>query len=80
MGGTQAINGDFGVDGVSYASLDDHKVRDLARVAEARVAALAWMTTSASASSNLEIWDYKDGEVGFINPVGSIWAPREEKG
>lgn len=76
---TQVVNGDFGVGGLSYGSLEDHKVRDLARVAEARVAALAWMTSSTTSTTTaaLDSWDYKDGEVGFINPVGSIWAPGE---
>jgi hypothetical protein len=61
------LDGDFSVDGIKYADLPDHRIRDLHRIAEARVNSLKWMCGGD--------WEYTEGEVGFINPVGSIWAP-----
>lgn len=69
---TQIVNNDFGVyDGkMAYKDVQDHQMRDLARVCEARMACLGWLVGRSD-------FEYKEGEVPFINPMGSIWAPEE---
>lgn len=65
----QVVDDDFGVDGAAYRKLDDHDMRDLSDIAEYRLAALGWLTGKD--------WEFKRGEVGWINPMGSLWEPAE---
>ena len=64
------VNGDFGVfNGVqAYKDLGDHEIRDLNRIAEARLNTLGWLMGTHE-------WDYEPGELKFINPMGSLWSP-----
>jgi len=71
---TQVADGDFGIlnDGKTrYADAGDHQLREMGRVAEARIACLGWL------SGKNDPFDYVEGQVQFINPMGSIWAPAE---
>jgi hypothetical protein len=55
-----------------YALASDHQIRDMGRVAEARLAALGWF-----AGIRPE-WEWTEGQLHFINPLGSLWSPAEE--
>ncbi|KAJ2997199.1 hypothetical protein HDV02_005797 [Globomyces sp. JEL0801] len=69
---TKASKNDFAVfDGIPYSEMDDHSMRDVAVIAENRLAALGWLTGSHE-------WEYVRGELTFINPMGSLFSPEEE--
>ncbi|KAJ3319961.1 hypothetical protein HDV06_005779 [Boothiomyces sp. JEL0866] len=53
-----------------YNDMEDHDMRDVGLLAEARLAALGWMTGTHE-------WEYERGELRFINPMGSLWSPEE---
>ncbi|KAJ3274768.1 hypothetical protein HK104_004021 [Borealophlyctis nickersoniae] len=61
---------DFAVDGVPYGELDDHLIATTAEIAEARMAAFAWL-------AKVDEWEVKRGEAKFVNPLGSLWTPEE---
>ncbi|RKO91549.1 hypothetical protein BDK51DRAFT_24900 [Blyttiomyces helicus] len=65
----EIIEDDFGVDGVAYRALDDHKIRNAAELAQMRLGALGWLCGSNA-------WEW-EGELQFIHPMGSLWAPSE---
>eukprot|EP00842_Homolaphlyctis_polyrhiza_P001375 jgi/Hompol1/2238/HPOL_002160-RA len=65
------IDDDFGVGSVGFRNLDDHALRDMDRMTETRLAALAWLAGAAD-------WEFVTGEVQFINPLGSLWSPESE--
>ncbi|TPX53779.1 hypothetical protein PhCBS80983_g06159 [Powellomyces hirtus] len=65
----EIVGEDFGVDGVAYRKLDDHGIRDMSDISEYRLAALSWLCGRD--------WEFKRGEVPFIHPLGSLWAPEE---
>jgi hypothetical protein len=63
--------GDFAVrGGIPYKLMDDHDMRDVGNITEARLAALGWLTGTHE-------WDYQPGDVKFIHPLGSLWTPAE---
>ncbi|KAJ3038313.1 hypothetical protein HDV00_000824 [Rhizophlyctis rosea] len=65
------INDDFGVDEKAYGDLDDHTISLAASIAQDRLAALGWI-------AGVREWDVgKDEEIPFINPLGSLWTPKE---
>ncbi|KAJ3372002.1 RNA polymerase subunit AC19 [Kappamyces sp. JEL0680] len=66
------VDGDFGLSsGKKYSEADDHQIRDMGRVAESRLAALGWMCGSH------KDWEWTEGELQFVNPLGSLWTPQE---
>ena len=65
------VNNDFQVFGdTAYRDLNHHEWTDLARISESRLASLGWMT-------GFNGWDYVEGDIKFINPLGSLWSPEE---
>ena len=64
----ETIEGDFKIKGIPYKNLDDHGLRDIANLTEARLAALGWI-------SGTHDWEYNRGDLQFINPLGSLWNP-----
>ncbi|KAI8925051.1 hypothetical protein BC831DRAFT_462695 [Entophlyctis helioformis] len=68
---TATVDGDFPVGpGRAYKDLDDHALRDMEQMTEARLATLAWL-------GGIQNWEYEKGEVKFLNPMGSLWTPQE---
>ncbi|KAJ3037066.1 hypothetical protein HK097_003626 [Rhizophlyctis rosea] len=65
------IKDDFGVGDVPYAELGHHDLGLVASIAQDRLAALGWL-------AGVREWDVgKDEEVPFVNPLGSLWTPKE---
>ncbi|TPX65023.1 hypothetical protein SpCBS45565_g05458 [Spizellomyces sp. 'palustris'] len=66
----ESVADDFGVDGTAYRSLRGDQLRDVVDIAEFRLGALSWLTGND--------WEFERGELKFIHPLGSLWAPHEE--
>jgi hypothetical protein len=63
----EIVDEDFGVGGVAFKNLDDHKMRELSFRYEKRMATLGWLCGTHE-------WDY-EGDLQFINPMGSLFNP-----
>lgn len=61
-------DGDFEVQGSRYADMDDDQMLRMADISTMRLAALGWL-------NGVSEWDFE--EVSYINPVNSLWAPKE---
>lgn len=76
---TDVVDGDFGVlensDSnstlIAYKTAPMDRFDTLEKIAEFRMGALGWI-------SELNDWEWERGELKFVNPVSSIWAPKED--
>ena len=60
--------GDFAVDGISYAESSEEKKRELAMIASSRLATLGWLAGKRE-------WGV-GGEVGYLNPINALWRAK----
>lgn len=66
---SKIVDGDFAVfETKAFKDMNDHETRDVAMICESRLGALGWLCGNNP-------WDFKQGELEFINPLGSLWSP-----